>query len=147
MTPWRAITRKARQPRKKRRPLFTCGACGKSHSSLLGHTCKGGGDFGRRRKAAAREAAAAKKKQEAAARRAAENARVAAVRRRERAKSRDRVAAARAAERAKRKPSGPRPRADRHDWSRCRDTGCERPACQAYRAGREDEAEASREQS
>jgi hypothetical protein len=143
VTPWRAITGRARQPRRKRRPLFTCGTCGKGYSSPLGHTCSGGGDLAKRRRAAGRAAAVAKRKQEAAERRARERARIAEVRKTERARARERVAAARKTERekakaraAKKRPASSGPRPARHEYASCRDADCERAACEAYRDGR-----------
>jgi hypothetical protein len=52
----RTVARRATRKRAKRgwrkvsmRPLFTCGACGKSYSNPLGHVCGNAGDFGKRR--------------------------------------------------------------------------------------------------
>jgi hypothetical protein len=142
VTPWRAVTARARQPRRKRRPLFTCGRCHKGYSSPFGHACTGGGDLGRRRKAArnAEDRAKATRKRQgtAARRRQAERERIRAVRQAEQEKARRRVAAARAAERARAgRTAAPRAPRQAHDYLRCRDRDCERAACVAYRAGHE----------
>ena len=142
MTPWRAVTGRARQPKRKRRPLFTCGTCGKGYSSPLGHACAGGGDFATKARAKKRADAAAaareKRKTDRAAARKKEQERVAEVRRHERARARERVAAARRAERARAprgRPGQARPRPQRHDYQNCRDADCQRTACEAYREG------------
>jgi hypothetical protein len=146
----RATRRRAKKGCRKvaARPLFTCGACGKSYSNPLGHVCSGGGDFGKRRRARRRaEAAAARKAKRAAERqrvservaaaRKAERdrgeARVSATRQRERAKADARVAKARAARKPPRRPGRPS-----HDYARCRDHDCQRPACEAWREGFQD---------
>jgi hypothetical protein len=139
VNPWRDITARARQPKKKRkrRPLFTCGACGKSHNSPLGHVCTGGGDFRRRTRQQERAAATARRREAAAAGRKATREKVSAARHQERHKARERLAAALAAERAK---TGTRSgaggaRRPAHDYRGCRDRDCERPACIAWNDG------------
>ena len=124
------LTRDKRK--RKLRPLFTCGSCGKSYSNPLGHVCTGGG--GLRRKRAAYE-----KQQKAAGQRARETAARQARRAREddaRKTRRQREEDARRARREKEaatakarrtKTAAPR-RAGRpaHDYARCRDHDCQR---------------------
>lgn len=145
MTPWRVITRRARQPRKKRRALFECGRCGKKHSNPLGHTCSGGGDFKRRAAAAQRAETSRQRRADESARRKRERGRVAAARSDERAKAARRVAAARVRERERAdarvaRAKGPRRAAagrsrTAHPYQSCRDQDCARPACVAFREG------------
>jgi len=147
MTPWRAITARARHPRKrkKRRALFTCGRCGKSYSSPLGHACTGGGDFAKRRRGLQRAGATRQRQAAAAATRQRERNKVSAARQAERDKAATRVAAARRAERARadarvarakggRPPAARRPQAT-HGYRSCREDDCQRPACEAWREG------------
>jgi hypothetical protein len=133
----------------RKRPLFTCGACGKKYSSPFGHTCGNAGDFGKRKRARQRaeRAEAAKQKRAEARKRAGE--RVEAARRRERQRGNERVRRERqkAAERARRakaarKPPR-RPGRPAHDYTRCRDHDCQRPACESYREGVEDGMDAA----
>ena len=153
----RAVRRKTIVPLKRRvrrevrkRPLFTCGACGKKYSNPLGHVCGNAGDFGRRRRAAQRSAAAEQRKAKRAAERQRVNERIEAARRRERQRGNarvrrereradGRVKAARAKARPARKPGRPA-----HDYSRCRDHDCQRAACEAYREGVADGMDASK---
>jgi hypothetical protein len=132
--PWRTITGRARQP--KRKPK--CAKCGKPRGSALTHVCPGGGDFAARRAREDRRAAAAERRQKEreriaaarAARRAKAARRVADTRRRERQKADARAARLK----AKRKPAGRRSRPS-HPYQSCRDRECARPACVAYRDG------------
>lgn len=89
----------------------------------------GGGDFAARRREQQRQAAAAERKRKADAQRARVNARIAAVRARERQAADKRVAAAR---RKRTRPGSSKPT---HDYRRCRDADCQRPACGAYQEG------------
>lgn len=147
MTPWRRVTGRARQPRKKRAPLFTCGRCHQGYSSPFGHVCAGGGDFGRRGKAQkaakARAAAKAQRQKQAADRRQAERDRIRAAREAEQDKARKRIARVRTAERDRADQRVARARAGRaaparaprpaHDHRACRDQDCQRPLCLAWR--------------
>jgi hypothetical protein len=141
VTPWRAVTGRARRQKRKRRPLFTCGRCGRGYSSPFGHVCAGGGDFAKRTRAKKRadEAAARREKRKAdrAATKRRERDQTGEARKAENGRSRTRVAAARKAERAKaaRKRPPSRPRPQRHDYRNCRDHDCQRDACEAYREG------------
>jgi hypothetical protein len=159
----RIRTRLKRAARRKRqrgwrkvaaRPLFTCGACGKSYSNPLGHVCGNAGDFGKRRRARKRAEAAAARKAKRAAERERVNARVVAARQRERERAAQRVSATRRLERARAdarvaraKAARPasRPRPSSHDWRNCRDHDCQRPACEAYREGVADGMDAAEE--
>lgn len=143
----RALPRRQRQHgwrKVKRRPLFTCGACGKRHSNPLGHTCSSKGDFGKRKRAAARAAATAERRRKREAHRRRVNDRVAAVRKRERARAGERVRRERqkAAERVRKARAARKParRSARpaHSYQTCRDQDCQRIACEAYRQGLDD---------
>ena len=143
----RIRTRLKRRVRReiRKRPLFTCGACGKSYSNPLGHVCGNGGDFGRRKRARQRAEAAAARKAKRAAERAKTNERIAAARAKERERSAARLSATRRRERARADARVKKARATArrtrpagrpaHDWTRCRDHDCHRPACEAYREG------------
>jgi|HubBroStandDraft_2_1064218.scaffolds.fasta_scaffold01897_14 hypothetical protein len=130
--------------------VTSCPSCGKQAS--LTHVCSNKGDFARRQRAVKRKAAAAERKAAAAERRRKTNERIGNARRaerhranqrlaRERERSAERVKAARAKARPARKPGRPR-----HDYRNCRDADCERVACEAYREGVEDGADAERAQ-
>lgn len=127
---WRDKTR-----RRKRKPMFQCGSCGKRHNNPFGHRCTGGGGLKRKRAAAARQQAAADQRARERKIRADERAvaaqRVRQVRAAERRKAAARVAAAR-----KKRPAGPR---KPHNWRTCRDAECEQRVCEAYRDGLPDE--------
>ena len=153
----RAARKKAKRGWRKvaRKPLFACGACGKSYSNPLGHVCGNAGDFGKRRRARQRaERAEARKQTRAETRKrvnervaAARNAerdraaaRVSATRRRERARADARVAKAKAARKPPRRAGRPA-----HDYRNCRDHDCQRAACEAYREGVADGMDAAEE--
>lgn len=144
----RAIRREVRK-----RPLFQCGSCGKSYNSPFGHTCSGGGDFGKRRRAKQRAERAEARKAKRAEQRKRVNERIAAARKKERDRADQRVSATRRRERARaaervakakaaRKPAR-RPGRPSHDYRNCRDHDCERAACEAYRDGVNDGMDAS----
>lgn len=126
MTPWRAITSRARQPRRKRGPLFTCGTCHKGYNSPFGHTCSQGGDFAARRR---RETASQRRARETAARRAR--------RQREDDARKARRAKENEAARARKRKAAARPARPAHEYQRCRDEDCQRIGCVAYRDGLE----------
>jgi hypothetical protein len=136
----RAIRREVR-----RRPLFTCGACGKQYNNPLGHVCGNRGDFGKRKRARQRAEQAEARKQKRAAERQRVSGRIAAARQSERDRAAQRVSATGRRERARadarvakaRAACKPARRAGRpaHDYIRCRDHDCQRPACEAYREG------------
>lgn len=148
----RAVRRRTVVPLKRkirkeirRRPLFTCGSCGKPYNSPLGHVCGNAGDFGRRKRAAQRASAAAARRAKRAAERQRVSERIAAARKRERDRAAARLSATRRRERARadarvakaraaRKPPR-RPGRPSHDWRNCRDHDCQRQACEAYREG------------
>jgi hypothetical protein len=130
VNPWRDITARVRRPKRKRRPLFECGACGRRYSNPLGHACKGGGGFRRKAAAEKRAQAAEKRRDEMAARRQRERDRVASVRKTERARADARVARAK----ARRRPPVRRTR-PAHPYQSCREGDCLRVACVAFRDG------------
>jgi len=142
---FREQTRRARGRSKKRRPLFTCGSCGKGYSNPFGHQCSGGGGLKRKRAAAERQAERDKRRAREREIRAAERKRaqerVNTTRAKERQRARERVAVARAKAKAPsptgRSASRPAGRGGRpqHDWALCRDAECERQVCEAYREG------------
>lgn len=143
--------RRGRTKVKPKLSLVTrCSSCGKQAS--LTHVCSNRGDFASRQRAAKRKAAAAERKKKRATQRAKVNERIGNARRaerhranqrvaRERERSAQRVKLARAKVRPARKPGRPR-----HDYRNCRDADCERVACEAYREGVEDGADAERAQ-
>ena len=91
--------------------LATCGKCGKSYSNPLGHVCANAGDFKKR-------AAAGKRREAAEAKRPKKPVKVWRLT----------------------KPASGKPR-QVHDYRKCRDEGCTRVACEAYREGIERGAE------
>ena len=137
------LKRKVRKEIRKH-PLFTCGACGRKYSNPLGHTCQGGGDFGKRRRVRQRAEAAAARKVKRAAERQRVSERIAAARKRERDRADARLSATRRRERARADARVRKARAQRrpqprrkpsHDWRNCRDHDCQQAACEAYREG------------
>lgn len=145
------LKRRARREIRKR-PLFTCGSCGKKYNNVFGHRCSNGGDFGKRKRAARRAAEAEAAKAKRAGQRKRVNERVENARRAERRRANQRVRAER--ERARQRvkaarasrPKPRRPGRPAHDYRNCRDADCERVACEAYREGVEDGMDAERAQ-
>jgi hypothetical protein len=154
----RTVRRKTITPAKRRlrreirkRPLFTCGGCGRKYNSPFGHRCSNAGDFGKRKRARQRAERQAAAKAKRAEQRQRANERVARARATERRRASRRVRETRrrererAAERVKRaRASRPKPRKSgrpAHDYRNCRDHDCTRQACEAYREGLADAEE------
>lgn len=139
MTTIREQMKRARRRKRKRRPMFRCGSCGRGHGNPFGHRCTAGGNLKRKRAAAAakaeRDEQRGREREIRATERAAAKAKVADVRGVERARAAERIAAAKA--KAPRPPAG-RGRGPAHDWVLCRDADCERAVCEAYREGVDD---------